>query len=489
VADEEQPAETPSLEQLERALAESRAEGDIAAYFAAEVALEDAVLAEAWKDFGAPRYEEAAEKFERVAQLNRELLDALERAPPSASPEEGPDADQLRDWSDQGRYVMFMANGHAAIARGQLHQIHRNPGTAVDFFGKAETAFREAAVDLADEVAAFFADYAAALKEFAAGMEDSVRGDYDAARSSYQRAKGRYHVLQEQAARLATVDDTQKLFSNLLPMVVFEAATIAAQFEKASYMAHFSQGEYEAAAENAANLTALLESTVASIPEQVPAWQASVVRAQLAWAEADRARATAFVKREEERWGEAEDAYAEARKKLEEAAAFMLRSGLPDAVAAQEALMSQASVTIAAELRQCKDEEALKGEVKKLRAERDNLLGRLGAAGVSVTNIQEATAVAEQNTQITLRIEQSVRETLPDLRAAIEAAQLGPEGERLKAEAAALEASGEHSGSFLERAKEFTEKVAAVVKNVGEAAAPIIPVLRVLAPLVGLPTF
>jgi hypothetical protein len=103
-----------------------------------------------------------------------------------------------------------------------------------------------------------------------------------------------------------------------------------------------------------------------------------------------------------------------------------------------------------------------------------------------VNSIQEVSQVATQTMEIALHVEQSVRSTLPDLRAAIDAAGLGEEGERLKAEAAELEASDDHAVPFLERAKTYTERVAAIVKNVGEAAAPIVPVLKVLAPLVGL---
>lgn len=478
MAHEEQEAEPQSRPELERALVEARAGGDIAAYFDAEVELEQLLVAEAIASSSNLRYDDAAEKWTLVAKLNSDLIDALGEAEPATDSQEGPDADRLREWSRQARGMMLMAAGQASFTRGQHESLRRNPGAAVAFFEDAERSFREGS-ESGYEIGTFMADYSVALKEFASGTEEFVRGDYQAASSSYMRAKVRYDGLLEDA------DEGAHEFAEL-PMIGFEAANVAAQFEKASYMAHFSRGEYGPAAENAANLVRLLQTSIDAMPEALPPWQANVVRAQLAWAEADRERATAFVLREEERWDEANRAYAQARKKLEQAAGHMLRSGIPDAVAAQESLMSLASVTIAAEVRQCRAEEHLKREINQLRGERDQLIEKLSAVGVTVNNIQEATAVAEQNTQITLRLEQTVRDTLPDLRAAIEKAALGAEGEQLKAETAELEASDEHAALFLDRVRSFTQRVAAVVSNVGDAAAPIVPVLKVLAPLVGL---
>jgi hypothetical protein len=251
-------------------------------------------------------------------------------------------------------------------------------------------------------------------------------------------------------------------------------------------MAQFAQGNYRAASEHTSNLCTILQATVDALPDDIPDWLKNQVRANLAWAQADQERVSAFVFRDEERWDEANSSFERARDKLREAAAFMLRSGLPDAVAAQESLMALASMTIPNEMRQLRAEREVKEELKRLRAEWSAMIEKLGSSGVTVTTIAEASAAAEQNTQIVVRVEQSVRDGLGDLQAAIDRAGLGAEGEKLKAEAAELQASPEHGAPFLERVRKFTERVAEVVKNVAEAAGPIVPILKVLAPLVGL---
>ena len=148
--------------------------------------------------------------------------------------------------------------------------------------------------------------------------------------------------------------------------------------------------------------------------------------------------------------------------------------------------MAIATTTIAPEARQADAERKLKQDIGELQAERRGLIERISSAGVTVNNSVDAVAVAEQNTQIAVQVTQSVKNLLPELRAALEGAALGAESAELEKEIAALEASDEPPASFLERAKRLTGRLADIVKNVGDAAEPLIPVIKKLAPLVGL---
>lgn len=486
--DEDGTATPRSRQELELLMAETLESGDIVGHFEAQAELQRGLVFEAQAALSSLRFEDAADSYHVVAELNRRMSGALAATADAVGA--GPMADQLREWKRHADHAALIATGQSELMRGQFHNTRRNPGEAASRLERAEHAFREAAT-AGDEIGIerFLGDYCAAVREAATAAEELIRADYGAAAASYMRAGGAYRKLVQAVHAPGASEALAAEFVSLAPTIELEAIVVAAQYEKASYMESAAQGDYEAAEESAANLTKLLKAGLDASPEGVPEWQTHALRAQLASAEADRARAGAFVSRTTGDWDGALAAYREARTKLRDAAGEMLQSRLPDAVAAQESLMATASVTIAGEIRQCREEQRLRKEVARLRDERDQFVARIAAAGVSVTNIQEATAVAEQTTQVTLRVEQSVRDQLPALRAAIEAAGpgLAADGERLKSEAAALEASEEHSVPFLERAKAFTERVAGIVKNVGEAAAPVVPVLRLLAPLVGVP--
>jgi hypothetical protein len=225
---------------------------------------------------------------------------------------------------------------------------------------------------------------------------------------------------------------------------------------------------------------------VAALPSKAAPWQKYAIEAQLAWAQADKERATAFVLREQEQWVDVQAAYERARNELSNAASLFLRTGLPGAAATQESLMAMATVTIAPEARQAEAERKLKESINQLRAERQELIERISSAGVTVNNAVEAVSIAEQNTEVAVQMTQSVKTLLPELRAALESIPLGQEGDELKKEIDALEQSDEPPKGFLERAQTLTRRLAEIVKNVGEAAQPVIPVIQKLAPLVGL---
>ena len=86
-----------------------------------------------------------------------------------------------------------------------------------------------------------------------------------------------------------------------------------------------------------------------------------------------------------------------------------------------------------------------------------------------------------------MQLEQNVRASLGDLREALQSVDFGAEGEAMLGELVALEASDDPPASFLERARRLTNRVVAVAKNVGDTATPVLAVLRVLGPLVGVP--
>jgi tetratricopeptide (TPR) repeat protein len=483
--------ETSTFEQLRVTMAERLERGNIRGYVEAEVQLERSLMDEATQYFGMAQFEAAAQCWDTVGDLNREIVAELDRveASPEGDDEGRMSTEEIADVRQAAERLARSSDGYAGLGRGQMLLTRRNPGAAAESFAAAEAAFRDVARDgEEDEHARVFAEYLLALKEFATGNEEYVRADYETAASAFMRARVTMDALFEtEFGRPPTEDGGDDDWRLVIePHLRSEAFAVASQFEKSSYMARFVRGDYEAARDHARNLCELLQQALDALPEDAPTWQTNSIRANAASADADQERAAAFVHREAEEWEEAYAAYERARKSLEQAAGVILRTGLPDAVATQEALMAQASTTIAAEARQARAEQKLKEELGALRSERRDLIDKIKSAGVTVNNVAEATAVAEQNTQVAVQLRESVRGYLPQLRAALEEASIGPAADELKAEATALEASDEPPASFLDRVRNLTKGVADIVKNVGEAAEPVVPILRVLAPMVGL---
>lgn len=471
-------------QEFKEALDAHRASGDLEAYVQAEIELENGLIEQADAHLFSGRLREAEACWTLVADLNRELLDAI--GTPGNGADLGKyDAGELTRGANS---LALLASGRAELLKGQQRMAERNPGAAAEHLKEAQGTFRQASA-YGEGLSTVFAEYAGALTEFATGLEEMLRGDFDSAATAMMRGRAAMdNLLENTLPREIGTDNEPSDSSAVMLAAAFQsdAFAIASQYEKSSFMARMAAGEYAGAVDHATNLGALLQSAVDILPEGAPPWQKYSLQAQLAWAKADKERATAFVLREQEQWDEVQTAYERARNELSNAANLFLRTGLPEAAATQESLMAMATVTLAPEARQARSEQQLKESLNELRAERRELIERISSAGVTVNNAVDAVAVAEQHTEIAVQVTQSVKNILPELRAALESASLGPEGDELKKEIAALETSDEPPASFLERAKTLTGRLADIVKNVGDAAAPVIPVLQKLAPLVGL---
>jgi tetratricopeptide (TPR) repeat protein len=468
--------------QLEQAMAEAREKGDIEGYVRAEEELERPLIEQAGVHLVAFEHAQAVELFERVADLNRELIAVLDAEGAKADP------DQVARWKAGAIMFVHLSAGRAAQVAGQQASLNRNPGMAVEHFAASEREFREGAAGEGGDALGAMADHAQAMQDAAIGMESFVRGVLEPAANAYMRASARLQTLLSKLDRLKSAEGgPPEWLADIEPVVRLDASTVAAQFERVSYMVRLGAGDYGEAAEHAERLHARTQESLDAVPPEAPEFARDMVRAFVAEAISFRERATAFVLREEERWEEAEDAYERARAQLGAAAMSAVATGLPQGAAMQEYFMSQGSTTIPADLRQMRAERELKEELRKLRDERASLMDKVRSTGVTVNNVAEANATASASVDVVIRIEQTVRNTLGDLRAALDRVDLGPDGEQLKQEAAQLEGAPEKGTSFLERAKAFTQRVVDVVKQVGEAAKPVMQVVAVLAPLVGVP--
>ncbi len=396
--------------------------------------------------------------------------------------EAAPALEKLSQGGDNFEVLARSASDRAALSRARWLWAEDKWDAARRAFAEAARAFAALPPEELTEGSAYpyIARWATGMEELASGNEYFSRGTYERAAAAFMRARVLFDDLEE-----VMPEDSDIVLQFFRQKSAIESLAAAAQLERASYMSRYSLGDYQAAARHADACLAAWQQLHDEMPPESAKSDMNVFRSLISRAEGDKELAAGHVLRASEQWEEAEAAYERSRAALESAATYMLKAGLPDATAQQEALMATASL-IAIWVRESRAEQELKEQIKALRSERQSLLERINSAGTTVNNYNEATAIAEANTQVAVRVADDVKGLLPELRAAIDNAGLGMDGEKLKAEVADLEASNESPKSFLERTAEVTKKVAEIANNIGDAAAPVLSVIQKIAPLVGL---
>ena len=464
--------------ELETIMSAALANGDLEAHYEAECQLEQLHLAAAEQLLAAGHVVEAAAEYSTVARLNFELVNTLRQAIDSGI-DDSVGRDQMEQWQVAAQSLALSTTGEAALSRGLA-----SPSDAVTLFGEAEAVFRKLAEsDDENGLDVVRADYAMGLREASEGREALLRLDLDGATKILMRARARLEGIVETASAPDAGDELHQLRSRLAS----DADAVASFYERAAFNSRLFAGDYDAAIAHADASGERLEAALAGLGEQAPAWVVFSMRSQIAQTQSERLRAKAGRYRAEDKWDEARHAYERSRSELLEAAKLILQTRLPQATVSQEMLVSGASLTIGAELRSLATERQLGEELALLRKERDELVQNLRSIGMTVNTYAEASAVAEQQVQLAVRVEQSVRAALGDLGQALQASKLGAEGDATAQELDQLLASKDTPDSFIARAGRLTKRVAEIAKGAGEAAAPLLPVLRILGPLVGVP--
>lgn len=464
--------------ELETTMSVALANGDLKTHYEAECKLEQLHVVAAEQLFAAGHVAEAAAEYSTVARLNFELVNTLQQAIDSGT--DGPvGRDQMEQWQVAAQSLALSTTGEAALSRGLA-----SPSDAVTLYGEAEAAFRKLA-ESNDEsgLNALRADYALGMREASEGREALLRLDLDGATKILMRARA--HL--EGSIETASTPDAGEELRQLAARLASDAEAVASLYERAAFNACLLAGDYDAAIAHADASFERLEAALAGLGEQAPSWIAFSVRSQIAQTQSERLRAEAGRYRAKGNWDEARYAYERSRSELLEAAKLILQTRLPQATAWQEMLVSGASLTIGVELRSLATERQLGEELALLRKERDELVQNLRSIGMTVNTYAEASAVAEQQVQLSVRVEQSVRAALSDLGRALQASKLGAEGDDAAQELDQLLASKDTPDSFVARAGRLTKRVTEIAKGAGEAAAPLLAVLRILGPLVGVP--
>jgi len=372
---------------------------------------------------------------------------------------------QLEKGINASQGFMHYNSGSMSIAK-------RNPGDAIKHFEEAEQIFKGLYERTKEDFPAFFADYCRGLIFGAQATESELRGDFRNAAAGFQRAQMAMKRLLESAP-----DEIKALM--MLPHRTYEGAYYyyAAKDE-------FTGGNFALAREHAEKACSSSEEVIIMLPEgsseQFKNLLLGIHYTNLGFCHLANGEAP----REQGRWDEAIEGYKEAKAAWEKGAGYCFSSELLGAVALQEYLINYAAQEVPAYIRRCRREQQLQSEVKELEAEISDfqrcLMEAVKPAGVTVTTTQEMISTVTTTVQINQVIENNIRASIKDLLAELQ----GLEIDASKRQQIQNEAQGvleEHGEGFWERAKKFAKNISDLAKELGDRAAPIMPLVTALS--------
>jgi tetratricopeptide (TPR) repeat protein len=456
----------------------------------------DAALDEAGATFergferlGSGAFAEAVQDFGAAGQHLRSVVEEAE------SPSARDDPTFRYEWikrREEFEALALLAEGYRWFALGQSDRLSgRNPGAAVGHYKCAGEKFDRLNDVEPDGRWQALAAYSRVLSDVSSGFEKLLRADPASAAADFQRAKGALEVVvEDQVPELvaSTPQDSEE-HEGLIALsgeLERDLLGVASFLQLARFRDEGAKGNWVAALTAAEELCDATEEHLSRVSPDAPRWFRRQIEAEFHTHVANREVMHGHVLKDQGKWDAALAAYAEARAELLRSAESYVKTGLPTAQAAQEACINQASTTIDVFIRQCQTERDLRCENERLRNElaslQSSLLERLKDRGIQVNTQASVMATIDQDAQIVQHVEMKVRDTIAEARHAIDLSTLDPVvKDALRSQAEALLATQEKGPGFLDKAKSFSEKVSAIVKNAAEAAGPLVPVAKALA--------
>lgn len=319
---------------------------------------------------------------------------------------------------------------------------------------------------------------AGAAEAFNAEIREAVR-DYAGARAAYDRAA---NVFRETLAKVE--EDLPEA-----PRPDFQVDLCEAASRRVQLAQMLQANEYEHAAEIAKaasdGYTASADRLVAFDPGSA-SLLAPILRASAEALLAEMEEARAEIALEGAHWDSAAEHARHATERYEAAAKIVLNSSLPPARVIQERMLNTAFSSGVQFRRRFEREKAAQeryddaqGELRQLYS---SIRGALTPVGVTVNNQADLVNSVHQQVEMVTRIETHVREVLREVPNALELEQLDAvERKRLAAEALELASTTDTGSGFLARAKSFSERLREAIAATGEAAMPVLAVLKALS--------
>ncbi|MBK8982591.1 MAG: hypothetical protein IPM38_09800 [Ignavibacteria bacterium] len=373
---------------------------------------------------------------------------------------------------------------------GIFHYSNRNPGLANQFFSESEKIFKELFNKTRDSYFVILSENSKNYKHMSEGLEKFITGDLIDARKNYQMAKIGF---EDTINKLNRENSDEMNYMKIKTEFICRECTNILYLSNAQY--YFRSKNFKLAVENYDKLLDLLKQ----ITEEYKAAEAdqtdestSNIDSAINFYEGNyfynfgfRNIAKGHEFQEFEKWEEALECFENTRTAWTKATVFLLKSNIPQAVTLQE-FISQNEFTIDQYISACIKDREQKQKISelenKVKQQQEELFNMLKPAGVTFNNIQDINNTVEQNVQVVQKIENKTRESIKDLLELMKSVPLDESVKKeIETEGKELVESKEKGVKFLDKAKSFTEKVSGIVKNVGEIATPLIPVVKALA--------
>ncbi|MBS1517842.1 MAG: hypothetical protein JSS91_07130 [Bacteroidetes bacterium] len=367
---------------------------------------------------------------------------------------------------------------------GLFHYTNRNPGLANQFFSECEKNFKELFNITKDGRYVIQSDLSKYFRHMSEGLEKFITGDLIDARKNYQIAKIGFEDIVKKLE--LDISDESRYLKIKIDYICRDCSTL---LHMSNAQFYFRSKNYKLAVENYEKLLANIKSTVDDVSgenadedtEKYKNFYMGNYYYNCGYMNISKA----LENQKQEKWDEALESFDHARNDWTRATDFLLKSDIQQALTLQETI-SHNEFSIDQYIESCmKDKEHCLKIIEleeKVRTQQEELFNMLKPAGITVNNIQDINNTVEQNVQIVQKIENKTRENLKELLELLKSVPMNEaEKKTIESEGKELVNSTEKGPKFLDKAKSFTEKVSGIVKNVGEIATPIIPVVKALA--------
>lgn len=389
---------------------------------------------------------------------------------------------------------MLRFNSANNFTTGLFHFSNRNPGLANQFFSESEKNSKELYNKTKDSIFAIESELSKNYKYMSEGLENTLTGDLIDARKNYQIAKIGFEDIIKKLQHENT--DENSLLKTKIEYVCRECSNML-HIANAQY--YFRSKNYRLSFENYEKLISSYKQTItdfSGIDDDIdidPDEDSDPVLESLKnFYQGNYFYYTGHMNivkgldfQESSKWEDALESFEKVRTDWTRSTEFLLKSNIPQALTLQETL-SQNEFSIDQYISSClKDRDQLQriNELEeKVKMQQEELFNMLKPSGITVNNIQDINNTVEQNVQIVQKIEYKTRENIKELLELLKTVPLNEfDKKEIESEGKELVESKEKGVKFLDKAKSFTEKISGIIKNVGEIATPIIPIVKALA--------
>ncbi|MFZ1322296.1 MAG: hypothetical protein WAT71_12150 [Ignavibacteria bacterium] len=389
---------------------------------------------------------------------------------------------------------MLRFNSANNFTTGLFHFSNRNPGLANQFFSESEKNSKELYNKTKDNKFTIESELSKNYKHMSEGLEKTLTGDLIDARKNYQLAKIGFEDIIKKLHQEKTEENN--LLKTKIEYVCRECSNMLF-IANAQY--YFRSKNYNLSIENYDKLILSYKQTITDFSgidsdtdtdldeDSDPGLESlkNFYQGNYFYYNGHLNIVKGLHFQESNKWDDALESFEKVRTDWIRATEFLLKSNIPQALTLQETI-SQNEFSIDQYISSCiKDRDQLQkiNELEeKVKMQQEELFNMLKPAGITVNNIQDINNTVEQNVQIVQKIEYKTRENIKELLELLKTVPINESDKKdIESEGKELVESKEKGVKFLDKAKSYTEKISGIIKNAGEIATPIIPIVKALA--------